>query len=86
MRSWLAMMRGGRATCEQFELLADAVLGLATGAVQVLGEGAGIGHAGVFERGDDESRGLAPSGVGLARRRARPCGGALAGTGCARVR
>ena len=30
---------------------------------QVLVEGTGIGHAGVFERGDDKAEGSAPSGV-----------------------
>jgi hypothetical protein len=49
---------GGRrgAIGEQLELLANAVLGLATGAIQILIQSARIGQAGMFERGDDKAR------------------------------
>ena len=52
-------LHGGRrgAIGEQFELLADAVLGFAAGAIEVLIEGARIvGEAGALEGGDDKAR------------------------------
>ena len=52
-------LHGGRrgAIGEQLELLANAVLGLAAGAVELLVEGARIvGDAGTLEGGDDEAR------------------------------
>ena len=50
--------RGGRrAVGEQLELLADAVLRLAAGAIEILVEGARfMGEAGALERGDDKTR------------------------------
>ena len=50
---------GGRrgAIGEQFELLANTVLGLSAGAIELLVEGARIiGDAAALERGDDEAR------------------------------
>ena len=41
---------GGSAIGEQLELLTDTILGLATGAIQLLVEDAGIGEAGVLAR------------------------------------
>src|SRR6202042_1798858 len=52
-------LHGGRrgAVGEQLELFADAILGLAAGAVEILIESARvIGDAGALERGDDEAR------------------------------
>ena len=52
-------LHGGRrgAIGEQLELLANTVLGLSAGAIELLVEGTRIvGNAGALERGDDEAR------------------------------
>ena len=54
---------GGGAVGEQLELLADAVLGLAAGAIEILVEGAGIWARGVRLSEVTTKRGLAPSSV-----------------------